>query len=184
MKEETPKQDSQAIIAEIIRSASSEVRLVNRNEIETEFLKADHSPHPEFETAFAAAMASQQDLSFVKSPEGMELYHSLNHMSCTYACILARKKSPVIQMAETVRENSRLYPRPIPLDIFIEPPFDLQPEEIEASLTSMNDNPDFNDIAHTTTTVGTVYLYSTRHLEHDYAQFLAERQDVGLAANP
>ena len=185
MQEEHSIQEPQTNIAEIIRSASREERLIRRDEVEATFIKTPNTLEDrDFGEVFTAVMKDQQDLQVINDPEGMEYYYSFNHMSNTYAGILVRKKSSIIQIAETIRENSRLYPRPIPLDLFVDPPFDLQPEDIETALTMMNGRAEFNDIAHTTTSVGTIYLYSTRYLEHDYAQFLAERQDVGLAANP
>jgi len=186
VKEKNRVQDPQTLIAEIIRSASREVRLIDRDDIEARCLRSFHStdPKPDFAADLEAAIANNHDLSVLTDPESHKQYYSVNHMSRTYAGILARRKSPVAQIVETIRENSRLYPRPVPLDLFIEPPFDLLPEDIQTALTSMNGLPDFSDIAHTTTSSGTIYLYSTLHLEHEYARLLAERQDVGLAANP
>jgi hypothetical protein len=48
----------------------------------------------------------------------------------------------------------------------------------------MDGQEEYEDIARTTTSIGTVYLYSTRHLEPDYASTLAEWLDVGQANNP
>jgi hypothetical protein len=48
----------------------------------------------------------------------------------------------------------------------------------------MAEDADFGDISFVESSEGTVYLYSTRHLDRDYAAFLAERLDVDLAMNP
>lgn len=40
------------------------------------------------------------------------------------------------------------------------------------------------DIRFTTSSIGTVFLYSNKYLEDGYAEFLAEEQDVGAVMNP
>ena len=42
----------------------------------------------------------------------------------------------------------------------------------------------YRDIARTRTSAGNAYLYSTTHLEADYASSLAEWIDVGQYDNP
>ena len=87
-------------------------------------------------------------------------------------------------MAEIVRENSAIYPRPVPLNIFREPPFDLTQEEILDCLGKMGTQEEYQDITQTTTSIGTVFLYSNQHLDATYASILAEWLDVGQANNP
>jgi hypothetical protein len=72
----------------------------------------------------------------------------------------------------------------VPLDIFRESPFDLTQEEILDCLKKMAEQGEYQDITQTTTSIGTIFLYSTQHLEPDYASSLAEWLDVGQANNP
>jgi hypothetical protein len=104
-------------------------------------------------------------------------------LSETYAGILIRKEESSF-IAEIVRENSAIYPRPVPLDFFRESPFDLTQEEILDFLGKMGEQGEYQDIALTTTSIGTVFLYSSRHLNPDYASTLAEWFDVGQINNP
>jgi hypothetical protein len=104
-------------------------------------------------------------------------------LSETYAGILVRKEENSL-LAEVVRENSATYPRPVPLSIFREPPFDLTQEAILDCLAGMGKPGDYQDIAQTTTSIGTVFLYSNLHLDPIYASTLAEWIDVGQANNP
>jgi hypothetical protein len=69
------------------------------------------------------------------------------------------------------------------VELFEAPPFDLSPEIIEATLTAMAADPVYQDITFTTTALGSVYLFSSRHLERSYATFLAE-QDESFAMDP
>jgi hypothetical protein len=90
----------------------------------------------------------------------------------------------MLLIAEIVRENSAIYPRPVPIDMFKHLPFDLRLEEIQAYLAQMAKRDDYRDIKQTTSSIGTVFLYSTLHLDPGYASMLAEWVDVGQANNP
>ena len=136
------------------------------------------------EALLAETLAANEDLAALTSISGEILYHAPSLLSRTYAAILDRKTSPVLLIAEEVRRNSAEYPRPVPLELFEQSPFDLIPEQIEASLKTMAASPEFDDISFTTTSTGAVYLFSSRHLERPYAAFLAERADTGLLLNP
>jgi hypothetical protein len=115
---------------------------------------------------------------------GVSFYYSAEFLSKTYATILVTRESPIRLIAETVREHAALYPRPVPLDMFEGPPFDLKPDAIKSSLDAMAMQEQFEDLCFTTTSMGTVYLYSTRYLDHAYATALAERDDVELLESP
>ena len=106
-------------------------------------------------------------------------------MTETYAMILLQKLGdPLRLIAETVRENSAVYPRPVPLDIFTQPPFDLTRQEVLNDLERMAAEDEYRDIVPTTTSASRVFLYSTLHLEPEYASMLAEWLDVGQFNNP
>jgi len=48
----------------------------------------------------------------------------------------------------------------------------------------MGEQREYQDIAQTVTSIGTPFLFSTRHLDPDHASALAEWQDVGQVNNP
>lgn len=131
----------------------------------------------------AAALTDAPEVASFQSLSGVMLYHAPNLLSHTYARILDRKGSPLLLMAGEIRANSRDYPRPVPVELFQAPPFDLTPEEIGQALQGMAGDPKYRDISSTTTPGGAVFLFSTRHLERDYAAFLA-RQAEALVQNP
>jgi hypothetical protein len=176
-------------LAEAIRKTSSAGQLVGKEALlaslsERGLLAPEEPETPDMEALLAEMLATNEDLTALTSISGEILYHAPALLSTTYASILTRKTSPIILMAEEIRRNSAEYPRPIPLDLFEQPPFDLTPEQIEASLKTMAASPEFDDVSFTTTSTGAVYLFSTLHLERPYAAFLAERADVGLLLNP
>jgi hypothetical protein len=180
-----------AHIAEVIRHGSRSGRLISAEEIRTE-VEGQGFPQSEdcegethFEIMLKQALLQTPDLREIVGLNGGAHYYSIHSLSETYARILALKlDGPFRLIAETVRENSRLYPRPVPLAGFEDPPFDMPRETILDCLQTMADDADYQDIAQTTTSVGTPYLYSTRHLDPDHASMLAEWSDVGQAGNP
>jgi len=141
-------------------------------------------PLERIEEEICRALAEDPHLAVVHSPDGEEFYRCVDLMSATYAEILAGKHAPCLLMAATVRKNSKEYPRPVALDIFEYSPFDFTPDTIQACLRRMAADADFDDVSFVESSAGTVYLYSKRHLDREYAAFLAERLDVDLALNP
>jgi hypothetical protein len=142
-------------------------------------------PTDPVEALLKKTMELTGDLKELPGKEGEPRYYSSIYMSEAYVRILLRKEEdPLILMAETIRENSALYPRPVPLTTFVNSPFDLSREEILVCLKKMTEREEFKDIRQTTTSIGTVYLYSTLHLEADYASYLAQWLDVGQYENP
>ncbi|MDO4937275.1 MAG: hypothetical protein Q4E62_05095 [Sutterellaceae bacterium] len=111
-------------------------------------------------------------------------YHYKPLLSASYARLLSAQNNPAELVRDTVRENSRIYPRPIAIGCFEDMPFNLKPEEIETVLEVLNNDPDSQDIRFTQTSIGTVFLYSNKYLEDDYADYLAEYIDVGMDESP
>lgn len=178
-------------IAQIIREKSEAGKLTQCQEIWTELVEqglvepgvADEKSH--FEAILGEVVEENGDLREISAGNGTPYYYSTRSLSETYAAILARKEEgPLHVIAQVVRENSKIYPRPVPMDIFNGPPFDLTQEEILNCLEEMSEQGEYRDIARTTTSIGTIFLYSSRHLEPDYAFTLAEWLDVGQVNNP
>jgi hypothetical protein len=138
-----------------------------------------------FEAVLKRAINDNGDLKEVLDGKGNFRYYSAQSMAEPYAKILSRKGgNPVLLMAEVIRENSQRYPRPVPLELFEGPPFDLTPDEILSCLKEMAGAKEYQDIAQTTSSIGTVFLFSRLHLEPDYASMLAEWIDVGQSKSP
>ncbi|MBI4800090.1 MAG: hypothetical protein HY794_15445 [Desulfarculus sp.] len=133
--------------------------------------------------ALAGILAEHPRLASFEGLSGQTVYHCPDLLSRTYARILDRKGSPLVLMAEEIRANSRDYPRPVPVELFEAPPFELPPEEIGYALRTMAADPQYQDITFTPTASGVVYLFSVLYLERGYAAFLAQRAE-SLAMNP
>ncbi len=141
------------------------------------------------EREYAAALltellAEDEDVAAFTAWDKKEYYHYKPQMSSLYAGILSTANNRMVQVASVVRDSSRDYPRPVALEIFEYPPFLFEAEALQQCLRDMAESEEYADIRFTESSVGTVYLYSTRYLDEDYAAFLAENEDVGAIASP
>jgi len=179
------------IIAEMIYEKSEEGQLISKKEIFQEvigkiILKSD-PPEQEsaFETILKKSIEGNPDLRELPGRDGLPRYYSSQRMSEPYVRLLMRKEEdPLLLIAEMVRENSSLYPRPVPIDIFYDSPFGLTQEEMLVCLGKMSAQEEYQDISQTITSTGTIFLYSSHYLDSGYASMLAEWFDVGQAENP
>lgn len=177
------------VLARAIREASASGKLIGEDALKNILADSgiagwNDGQSANLDSLMVQTLDCHSDLAALKSIGGQTLYHDMILLSRTYAAILDRKGSPMILIAEEVRKNSAEYPRTLPVDLFEGPPFDLRVEEIEVGLKSMAANPEYQDIAMTVTSTGSVHLFSSRYLERSYAAFLAERADTGLLLNP
>jgi hypothetical protein len=139
----------------------------------------------EYAAALLAELLTENDeVAVFTAWDNKEYYHYKPQMSSLYARILSTANNKMVQVASVVRESSRDYPRPVALEIFEYPPFLFEADALQQCLRDMAENPEYADIKFTESSVGTVYLYSTRYLDEDYAAFLAENEDVGAIASP
>jgi hypothetical protein len=180
--EQAKQPDWPGFLAAKVREKSAQKQPASEAELRAAL--AEIAPEADFGSTMSQALAADPELAAVTGAGGETYYHCPGSVSATYARIMALKASALDLIAETVRDNARIYPRPAPLDIFELPPFDLTAGVIQECLRAMAASPEHADITFTTTSVGTVYLFSTRYLERTYAEFLAEQADVGLVENP
>ena len=177
-------------ITDFIRRRSEAGQLVTPEDICSEFLRMGiltekENQLAEFEDFLKETVKQNEELKEIVDGKGLVHYYSVRSMAETYAKILIRRgEDPLLLIAEMVRENSDRYPRPVPLRMFEGSPFGLTPGEISLCLNKMADQKEYQDIQQTTTSIGTVFLFSTLYLEPDYAGFLAEWVDVGQVNNP
>lgn len=118
-------------------------------------------------------------IAFLDSWDNKRYYHFTPLLSSSFARLLSTKNNPYQQILDTLRESSRLYPRPVGVFLFEFAPFRLDPKLIQEILDRISKDPQASDIKVSVTSAGTVYLYSSKYLEDDYADFLAEEMDQG-----
>jgi hypothetical protein len=197
MKEETitkgtekPLETLQPEIISFIGTRSEAGQLVTAEDIYGEFLRMGILTEKEnqlagLEVLLKETVKQNEELKEILDGKGLSHYYSVQSMAETYARILIQREGdPLLLMAEVIRENSQRYPRPVPLSMFEDSPFGLTPEEISLCIKRMADQETYRDIEQTTTSIGTVFLYSRQYLEPDHAAMLAEWLDVGQSNNP
>ena len=189
MKEEKTSKRLKA--ADMVREKSKAGRLVSAKEfiLMVEAEDAGRSEAGEAQTPseswLDSMMEENSDLKAICAKTGTSFYYSSLFMSEPYARILLHKQEGAADLiANTVREDSDRYPRPTPLGVFKEAPFDLSQEELLFCLEGMSQREEFQDIGRVSTSIGHVFLYSSRSLDRDYAMMLAEWTDVGQFENP
>ena len=177
-------------IAALIRQGSKAGQLISGTEIYAwmvdQHLVTPHGAHAvEDVTVFKRTVEENEDLHEVIAGDGSRRYYSSDFMTDAYATLLLQKQGDHLRLiAETVRENSAMYPRPLPLDFFTHPPFDFTRQQVLNYLERMMTDEEYRDILTTTTSASSVFLFSRLHLEPEHASMLAEWLDVGQSNNP
>ncbi len=176
-------------IAAVIREYSASGRLISERDLERRFMAQyrvrSGAQGAGFPIALGEALERHNDLHELTTKDGTRSYFSSQTMTREYASmLLQRHDDPLRLIAEVVRQNSAVYPRPVPLDMFAQPPIEMNGEQILDCLNRIATEEEYRDIASTVTSTSTTYLYSTLHLEPDHASMLAEWFDVGQFENP
>ena len=126
------------------------------------------------------------ELEQISNRSGEVYLYSTNYMVQRYAqMILQREENdPHRLVAETIREESKLYPRPTSPEIFTLPPFRIAQEVLATILDELvADSGEYSDIQESIASDGTRYLYSAKYLEKGHADYLAEWYAVGQYEN-
>ncbi len=91
---------------------------------------------------------------------------------------LVEANDPVATIVETVREESRIYPRPTKVEVFKEPVFNINSGELWTYVEQIVEQEEFGDIQLIQASTGVHYLYSTQYLDADHAKSLIEWEEV------
>ncbi len=179
------------VIAELIRRGSEEGRFVTHGELFGKLMERNlpipggGELGPAFETLIMKTREGNGDIKVTPDRDGSPRYYSSLFMSEAYCGILSKKEGdPLVLIAESVRENSAVYPRPVSLEMFGNPPFDLTPAEVHSCVEQMAGREEYKDIGQITTSAEGVFLYSKSYLEPGHAAILAEWLDVGQFDHP
>jgi len=183
--------EAASIIAGLIRQRSEAGRFIPQKEL-FEILTKENLLKPggdesenTFKTVMEKTREANEDLKEIPDKDGVPRYYSSQFMSEAYVGILLKREGdPLLLIAASVRENSAVYPRPVSLEMFGTPPFDLTPAEIQSCLEQMAGRDEYKDIEKITTSAEGVFLYSRSYLEPSHAAMLAEWLDVGQFDHP
>jgi hypothetical protein len=126
------------------------------------------------------------DLRVVSNSRGTRYLYSEESITATYAGVLAQAESndPLATIAATVRNESRIYPRPTNLRTFAAPIFNINPNELERYASEVVQRPEYKDIKSLLASTGAMYLYSDTYLNRDWVKATVEWEEVGKQLNP
>ncbi|MBE6466942.1 hypothetical protein [Denitrobacterium detoxificans] len=113
-------------------------------------------------------------------------FYSNAYMTDAYAnwAFLAQEDDKVQTFVSVVREDSRVYPRPMVYRSLLNPPFRMTEDEVLQCWQTVQETGKFPDIESCEASNGDVYFFSTDYLSPRYAQSLAEYESVERLANP
>ena len=91
---------------------------------------------------------------------------------------LAAEDNKIVTFTNIVREESRIYPRPMPATSLQNPPFNMTAEEVVQTFNQIVETGIAPDIQQTEASNGDIYYFSTDYLTRGYAKSLAEWASV------
>lgn len=171
-------------MAELIRRTSSSYKLTKEEDFAAEPISLTGE---ELKEKIAELLADEEykDIGEIKGRKG-NYYYSEKYMVRNYAILLARieDRDLLALIAETVRDESKTYPRPTDLKLFYEHPFNLTKNVLEEAVKRLGEDPRFPDIRQTKCSNGAIYLYSDLYMHPDQAAAQAEWLEVLIHENP
>lgn len=177
-------QDKVALIADFIRDKSYEGILANAENLLDEPLSLEVD---EVLTMIDDLKSREEfsDICIVKGAEKIYMF-SEQYMTKNYSkmMILVEEKDLFKTIAETVREESRIYPRPTDARLFNKAPFKLSKEEFYEVYEQLKKKEEYRDIQETRASNNALYLYSDKFLKKAHAASLTEWIEVEAEQNP
>jgi len=125
------------------------------------------------------------DICLTKGAESIYLF-SENHITKNYAkmMIMVEEKDLFRLVAETVREESKIYPRPTDTRLFLRRPFNLGKDEFLQIFEELKKKEEYSDIVESRASNKALYLYSTKYMKKAHADSLTEWIEVEAEQNP
>ncbi len=101
-------------------------------------------------------------------------------MNLKYAKLMAQIEENDVKglIAKTVREDSKVYPRPTDIKVFNKSPFYLKDDVLFNVLEQMKEDEEYKDIKEVKASNGALYLFSDEYMEKDHAIGLTEWVEV------
>jgi hypothetical protein len=132
--------------------------------------------------------ARYADIAQATAAGGAVYYHCDTHLTGSYAVtlLLAMAGDHLATIAETIREDSRLYPRTTNVTIFRDQSvYGVPPGDLETVLWHLVRKPEYADIkriVHPVTRA--IHMYSGTYINDDSAWSMMDWEEVGRANNP
>jgi hypothetical protein len=184
MTGETEAEQRRILTAKIAEQVREESRSTGRLSPLNAFFQEPYNLNREDAEEVLRSLAADQanaDIRVIRDDKRGDLYlYASPHVCEAYAAslLLAKISDPCDVIAETVREESRLYPRPTCSLLFHLPPYGLSPEAMPSYVREMGRREEMRDIKTFEASNGVSYFYSERHMSLAHARGLAEWIEV------
>ncbi len=154
-------------------------------------VSADGAEAPSLPDQVLAALAAgtfavpTADIAVLQGAKSRYLY-STDFMTDSFAhwSYLALEDDKVATFVDIVREESRVYPRPMVYRALLNDPFDMTEDEVLDCWKTVQESEKFPDIASCSASNGDAYFYSSDYLSEAQAKALAEYYSVERWMNP
>lgn len=170
--------------AKYIRENSSNGKFIKYNDFFFEPINLNE----EDKEIFFDKLFNSEEFSDIKELKGKKTiyFYSEKEMTDSYAQLLFRieEKDLLKMIAQTVRYNSKRYPKTTSLNVFLKEPYCLKKEELSDIINQYKNIQEYKDIKETKASNGVVCLYSEEYLTRDYATALTEWAEVIREENP
>ncbi|MFA9422876.1 MAG: hypothetical protein ACERLG_04825 [Sedimentibacter sp.] len=176
--------DKVALMGWYVRDKSYERQLANAEDfLDEPFLLEVDEVLPLIEELKAREDFS--DIYLCKGKERIYLF-SEKYIIKKYANMMVsvEEKEIIKLMVETVREESKIYPRPTDTRVFSKAPYKLSKEEFLEAYELLKTKEEYSDIHETRASNKALYLYSDKFMKKVHATSLAEWIEVESEQNP
>jgi hypothetical protein len=165
-------------IIEFIRESSAKGKFVKDVDLFADPIKLTESNINEIINSIKTS-TEYLDIVELKGKQQRYLY-SNNEMTENYAKMMFKiEENDLLNLVvETVRNNSKIYPRPTAISVFANQPFNLDEKVFNNIFRKILDNKEYSDIKQSKASNGAVYLYSTKYLTEEHAEALTEWVEV------
>ena len=126
-----------------------------------------------------AAVESYKDIKELQGKKARYFY-SDSEMTNSYAKLLfgLEEKDILKTVVETIRNDSKRFPKTTNPKVFLTHPFYFQKEELKDILKQLENREEYKDIKETKASNGVICFYSDEYLTEDYAKALTEWAEV------
>ncbi len=177
-------EDKVALIGNFIRDKSSEGELTNAEDLLEEPISLEVD---EVLTMIEELNKRDDFLDIVvhKGKEKVYLY-SINFITKNYAnmMIVVEEKDFFKMIADTVRQESKIYPRPTNVKLFSKAPFKLSKDDFLEIYNQLKKKEEYKDIQEVKASNNAIYLYSEDFMKRAHAASIAEWIEVEAEQNP
>lgn len=186
--------DAKGRIEEVKHLIAEKIRRDSRVTTALTPLGALYTIWPDFKSVQICSILNQmqtqgiyRDLKTISASSGELYLYSELHLTEKYAALLVRAAvhDACATIVQTVREESRIYPRPTKVSIFTGQAYSIPAASLQPCIVKILNNPEFTDIRKLVHPGNeAVYLYSNLHLNERQACSIMKWLEEGSAVQP